>query len=569
MNCTKCNHPNPEDSRFCENCGMPLHSFPSSGDTTSSQQSYAEVVGKASTLKEPKKTGGRIGVLVVVILLGCLCITVIGGGLLVLLNQNGSLFNKIFNEQPSAAAIPTHTSLEDAATPGSAQEELPQTTVETPQTQPLITANTILVNTTSGIFAVNEETFEATQISYDLLDSPWDLKDGLSAEKKYFAYFTGWGGASVNPMLVVLDIKNQTSIVQLELSGASIQANMGDEVGNPAFEALRAMQMPGSIAWSPDGTRLAFIAARDAESADVYLFNTADESVTRLTEETGHAYELHWSPDGQLLEFLSAQTFGTGAGSVMESLWVYDFQSSQSQLLENLESGGETFLAWTDTSHFLISSWGTMCEGYSLRLVNAARSFNEIIVDGCFTGIAYDPENKQGMFAVTEFNYEYCNCGEPLDPGLRIFGEGIGYPAAGEIGTKKFEQLDAYTVSFVPQGNLFIIYGYDSQQFIFDESFANLEIPAEVVQFTPYAAPNGAYWAWSSRAKSGLWVTTERNMNPVGLSVSFSGVPQWSKDGQTIYFFENNQLFSASAPQFSTKTLITEISGVEILGLIN
>lgn len=567
MNCSKCNHPNPEDSRFCENCGMNLHSFPSSGDTASNHQSYPGVVKRASTPKEPKKHWGRI-IIVVVILLGCLCVTVTIGGLFVLRNQNSSLFSRIFNTQTGVAALPTQILDADAATPESAQEQLPQTTVEKPQTQPLITANTILVNTTSGIFAVNEETYETKQISNDPLDSPWELNEGMSSDKKYFAFFTGWGGASVNPMLIVLDINNQTSILQLELTGPNFQANREDTVGDPSFEALRAMQMPGSIAWSPDGTRLAFIAARDAENADVYIFNIAGDSVTRLTEENGHAHELNWSPGGQYLEFLSAHSFGTGAGADMESLWVYDFQNNQSQMLENLESGGETFLAWTDTSHFLISSWGPACEGYNLRLVNAARIFNEVIVDGCFTGIAYDPEKKQGMFAVTDFNYEYCNCGEPLDPGLMIFGERIGYPAAGEIGFKKFEQLDSYTVSFVPQGNLFIIYGYEGQQFVFDENFANLEIPAEVVQFTPYAAPNGAYWAWSSRAKNGLWVTTKRNMNPVKVSDLFSGVPLWSQDGQTIYFFENNQLFSASIPQFS-KTLITEISGVEILGLIH
>jgi Tol biopolymer transport system component len=63
---------------------------------------------------------------------------------------------------------------------------------------------------------------------------------------------------------------------------------------------------------------LAFVAARDGDSADVYLFNRIGDSVIRLTDEAGHATTLNWSPDGRYLQYLSIHTFGTGAGATME-----------------------------------------------------------------------------------------------------------------------------------------------------------------------------------------------------------------------------------------------------------
>jgi hypothetical protein len=326
------------------------------------------------------------------------------------------------------------------------------------------------------------------------------------------------------------------------------------------------MQSYGSFAWSPDGSRLAFVAARDGDSADVYLLNRSDNSVTRLSDEAGHAAALHWSPDGRFLQYLSIFSFGTGAGATMESLWVYDFQEKLAQFLENLDSNGEDFLAWTDNSHFLIASWGRMCESHNLRLVNADRLLSQVIVDGCFTGFAYDPEQKFGMFSVTEFNYENCPCGEPMDAGVRIFGEGIGYPIVGEIGVKKFEQLIAYGIGFIPQGNLFTVYADEGLQAIYYDKFSSLNILPEVKGLAPYPSPTGEHWAWASRIGTGLWIT-ENNSNPVEVSSLFNGIPLWSPDGQTIYYFENDRLFSASAPQFGAGTLIVELSE-DILGLV-
>ncbi len=514
------------------------------------------------TTRQSKKNRGWI----ILLALGFCWMAVTGCNLLNLLTQSDSMSDNLSEDQQDGP-VPSidSTILEEGGQP--AQEGQSGSS----GSQPGVQTDTILAVTDSGIWAVNEKTHEAIQISEDPLNTPWDLNEGMSPDKRFFAYITGFKDASAYPMLVVLDIENHVSILQLELSGPILkagQAVMDSGVGDPPFEAFRAMQYSDSIAWSPDGTKLAFIGAREGDSADVYIFDPAGQSVTRVTDEAGHAFELNWSPDGQLLEYLSANSFGTGAGAEMVGLWIYEVQSNQYLPLENLETSGETFLTWTDNTHFLIASWSSICENHNLRLVNAARFFNEPIVNGCFSGIAYDPERKHGLFAVTEFNSNNCGGGDLMEPGLMVFGEKIGNPAAGEIGYKKFELFDAYTVRFLPQGNLFVVYGWDGQQYIYNDQLANMEIPAEFFQYTPYVSPTGDYWVWASRAQNGLWITTERNMNPVELPSFFSGVPVWSTDGESFYFYEFNRLFSTSAPQFSGGTLVVEIPGVEIVGLV-
>lgn len=576
MICTKCGQNIPEGSRFCEYCGAPVSvelskseavhqpSDKQSGPGTGTGEDNMRREGTSANQLQAKKTAKPwvwvIGT--VLIVLGCCCAAVFGGGLVYLRIQDLAWQDVLPNgleEPPVVPEVSINTPV-----PAEPVQPIPQVEADEPQNNLL--AESILIVTSSGIWVVDEQTHEASQISHAPLDAPWEIQEGLSPDKKLFAFVTGYGGASVNPMLIVLDIENQTSILQLELTGPLVQPGIEETHGDPAFEASRAIQSDSNLAWSPDATRLAFVAARDGESTDVYLFDRSDNSVTRLTHEAGHAADLHWSPDGQTLQYLSIHTFGTGAGAAMEGLWVYDFQGKQAQLLETLESNGEDFLAWTDNSHFLMASWSPICESYNLRLVNAARLLSQVIVDGCFTGIAYDPTQKHGMFAVTEFNTENCNCGQPLDAGLMLFGEGVGYPVADEFGYKKFELLNAYTVRFIAQGNLFLIYGDDGQPFVFNDQLSNMDIPAEVSGFSPYSSPTGDNWAWSSPVQNGLWIT-ERNMNPVELSPLFRGVPLWSPDGQTIYFYENNRLFSASAPLFGTGTLVVEISD-EILGLV-
>jgi hypothetical protein len=172
------------------------------------------------------------------------------------------------------------------------------------------------------------------------------------------------------------------------------------------------------------------------------------------------------------------------------------------------------------------------------------------------------------MLSITEFNYENCSCGEPMEAGVEIFGEGIGYPTVGEIGVKKFEQLNAYTIGFIPQGNLFTVYGDEGLQTIYyDNGLHSFDILPEVQGLAPYPSPSGDYWAWASPTRTGLWITENNSarLNCLPCLAAFHYGVRMDKRST----FLNTIGYSQPAPQFDTGTLVVEISAGEIFGLVN
>jgi dipeptidyl aminopeptidase/acylaminoacyl peptidase len=67
----------------------------------------------------------------------------------------------------------------------------------------------------------------------------------------------------------------------------------------------------GGFAWSPDGKRLAFSAARDPDlgsmdTSDIYVLDLGDKSVKKIVDTKGPDRNPHWSPDGTQIAYETA-----------------------------------------------------------------------------------------------------------------------------------------------------------------------------------------------------------------------------------------------------------------------
>lgn len=515
-----------------------------------------------ATQEKPKSKKWIWIVVILAALLVCCGIAAVAGGYFYLQSAGKTIDEALSGEllEPQVD-VPLPQTQEP---PPGVAPDMPSTA--TPQDEPApvpLAEDQMVVVATSGVWAVNENTGEAIAVSPAPLDAPWHPEDGMSPDGKAFAFLTGYGGASLSPYLIVLDLAQQSQELELSLTGPLSTPDMEMMPGDPAFEATRAMEFTGGFAWSSDGRMLAFAGAMDGATADVYLYDRKDGSVTRLSDEIGHAAQLHWSPDGRYLEYVSVDSFGTGAGMGMAGLWTIDMQTREPMLLERLESGGESFLGWVDDSHFLMHSWGPACSGYNMRVVDAADGAQEAVVGGCFSAAAFNPGERAGLLALEDYNVEYCMCGQSLEEaGLYAF-----YLDQEPIPMSKVE---AYAIDFLPEGDVFAFQPVGEEYKVYNSVDSSITILPEVIALKPFPASPDGYWAWYSEVFSAisnsLWVTLN-NENPVLVSSSCSSEPAWSDDGQTLYFIENNSLYKASAPDF-TPQAVPGVTG-ELLNVVN
>ena len=177
MICTKCGQNNPEGSSFCENCGAKLFvEVPANRDGFIQQPNQqvnsfgggTRVTESPMGQPEPKKTKKTWiwGIAIVLIIIACCCLASIGGGFFYLRNQGQTvqdLFSNGLEELPVIPKSSTNTPL-----PEETVEIVPQT--ETVETQSDVLAEPFLVVTSSGIWAVNEQSNEAVQINNDTVE---------------------------------------------------------------------------------------------------------------------------------------------------------------------------------------------------------------------------------------------------------------------------------------------------------------------------------------------------------------------------------------------------------------
>ena len=326
---------------------------------------------------------------------------------------------------------------------------------------------------------------------------------------------------------------------------------------NDAVEAgIAVAEMSDTLAWSPDGRYLAFIAALDGPSSDVYSYDRETGQINRLTDGPNQAARLFWSPDNQWIIHEEIESFGTGAGYNVKAVWAAAPDNSGNRKLYDVDySGDEVFVDWVSPESFLVYSWSAIglqnARQFNLTTGEAQRLGPEFPVQA----YAVDPKSLTQLYVIDDYTAQQ----NGLTGGLYL-----DTPAAPP---QRVATGNWYNVQWRPHAGLFFAQGAEGVVSVSRDGAAQ-PYAAESVAL-PIDSPDGAWLlAWGDGNYSG----------PIGLrlysadgelkrtiasdSVTYA---TWSPASDGVFYLSEGNLYyvaiSNGEPQLVAENLATAEAG--------
>jgi dipeptidyl aminopeptidase/acylaminoacyl peptidase len=249
-----------------------------------------------------------------------------------------------------------------------------------------------LILNDDGIWAANGDGSGLTQLNQDVVRS-----SAVAVSGRWIAYATYRMAESdsesdeglVLKLLSLPEGQAQT-VTGLQIRGVTDESPQ--DLQYAADQVHRAVIYEGGgLAWSPDGTQLAFVSGHEGTSADVYVLARDTGQITRLTDGPSHAYQLSWSPDGQYIFHTGASNFGSGAGYSMVGVWAAraDDTGVRSLYEPDPRSGSEVLVDWISADTVLVHSWRPDCGALTLMRVNVVTGEIRVVWYDYFNLVAY------------------------------------------------------------------------------------------------------------------------------------------------------------------------------------
>lgn len=399
-------------------------------------------------------------------------------------------------------------------------------------------------STTNGLYAINPDGSGLTQFYYEPIDSPHINRILAAPNNGHIAYLTG--NDLYNTTLRVNQFPWHTLITEKQLTSDQSEPGSDSMPGDPEVEAVRAMVHAPSLAFSPDGSYLAFMGAIEGATSDLYLFSFENYETTRLTDGPSHAYQPVWSPDGKYIVHTGVSAFGTGAGYSMTGIWAARVDDSSAETLYDPSgSGSEEIIGWVDDRTFVVHSWHPVCGASNLRTFNIETKESNQVWSQSFRSVAFDPSNA---VAVLISNDDECR---PKD------GVGIYLvPTDGRAPLRVVEDTGLQVI-WSPSANLFLASTeFGSLAIDSNGQFIDLDRPSGADPF-PSVAPISKDLAWSGNS---LWIGPmlgSIDHPPQDIFNKPVYTVAWDPSGQSVIFFADSGLYVAQQPDY-TPVLVAE-----------
>ena len=315
-----------------------------------------------------------------------------------------------------------------------------------------------------------------------------------------------------------------------------------------AYDRWQAAGTANTLAWSPDGTRLAFNAVIDGKSGDLYVYDIVSQSLIRLTDGPTESVFPAWSPDSRWVVHgavwrLNLQS--SGAGYDYAGIWAAKADASDVALLfETQITGFERVIGWLGNSTVLMDTAtpneNLSCPYRDLRSINLDTRESQVIFHGPYAVSAFSPEDMVVLLSVTGAS----GCEQNLSPGVYLLDLASGQPPQPVV------EDTAREATWSDEARLFFV-STDFGVLAVSTSgqFIDLLQP-EGISGLPIAAFGSRRLAWSGES---LWIgTLQDNLESPPQKIYPFRVfkASWSPDGQYLLFSDGTNLYAASEPDF-------------------
>ena len=176
--------------------------------------------------------------------------------------------------------------------------------------------------------------------------------------------------------------------------------------GDPSHELLESL---GEMAWSHAGTQLAFVAGVEDAEANIFIFDTTNEDLTEVPDESGYPNRLRWSPDDSQIAYVAVESFLADTGRIGHDIYLASADGETSTAV-NLDMNTEFvwLIDWADDSHLLWSPFDVRSGAAGLNLYDIEAEANREVItaDQPISIPAWDKATQTIAFAVPRLNRE-------------------------------------------------------------------------------------------------------------------------------------------------------------------
>ncbi len=320
------------------------------------------------------------------------------------------------------------------------------------------------------------------------------------------------------------------------------------------YAGILAQQNTPAMAWSPDGSRLAFTGAMDGAFTDVYVYSPADSSQARLTGNLGESSFPVWSPDGSALLVQELLMYPALGSYTTQTVYYLSVDGVTLRTLYAPASFSEQIYGWTDNNTFVVASQRPAGWMEARRFLLDKKQHAQLKFAGAMSQAAFSPEKAVLAFIAQPKDKN----AEGLPAGLYWTSPNSG-PVAVERGSmlrldylpragRFFAARAGAVVSFYP--------GIDKVTFADEENL-------------PAASPDGtqvAFWTAAGSASPGLRLYSQDGLPGRAITTLPVTEATWAPDGSAVFFVSKGDLYRAALPDGEPQRVAQAVSALGWVG---